>query len=405
MPVDEITHMGQARKQKVAALVQEAKKKHWTPGMLAERLKRVADTPTKRDKRDWYTVARTELTDVKAHDSIDAILEKHGRKARVIRKTGDACEACLHAFGHPSKPRVWTAGTIPDHLKGAVHPNCKCSPWLVVGIEKIKKAVVEAPPPSWKNHANAMIYEHMTNLPKDPHHAANKKSILFSYHDHINHCHDPECKTCSRMYNSIQKEDFNKVNDGVTKAFKLPEFNYQMRFVIAKHLKPKKISREQWKEKVAEAGGAVAKALPELALNTEYDVPYTGGTSENRKTIYIDRKLPRYFTTTEKVKADVHKYLMIHECTEAGAMDKLGLNYNDAHQIALGAEIHALTQDGVSVDEYYGFLGPHVKENLKIENINKVPADLDLKPYIEDKLTAVLARIKQLRGKKNASVH
>jgi hypothetical protein len=140
MPVDEITHMGQARKQKVAALVQEAKKKHWTPGMLAERLKRVADTPTKRDKRDWYTVARTELTDVKAHDSIDAILEKHGRKARVIRKTGDACEACLHAFGHPSKPRVWTAGTIPDHLKGAVHPNCKCSPWLVVGIEKIKKS-------------------------------------------------------------------------------------------------------------------------------------------------------------------------------------------------------------------------------------------------------------------------
>ena len=65
-----------------------------------------------------------------------------------------------------------------------------------------------------------------------------------------------------------------------------------------------------------QAGKLLQKSLdvwkPTLTINTDYDVPYTAGYSIDGNTIYIDRKLPRYFVTTEKVQVDIFKYLIIH---------------------------------------------------------------------------------------------
>jgi hypothetical protein len=136
-------------------------------------------------------------------------------------------------------------------------------------------------------------------------------------------------------------------------------------------------------------------------INTEYDIPYTAGYSVDGKTIYIDRKFPKKFTTTVNQEVDLHKYLTIHEVTEKAMEDKLGIHFNPAHQIALGAEQAALHEDNVLVDEYYGFLERWVTYNLELKNIKKIPPDLDMKPYIEDNLTEVIEHCKKLQGDSN----
>jgi hypothetical protein len=232
MPIEKITHMGEHRKEKVADLVQQARDKHWTMEYLSGQLKRLANTPTKRDTRNWKSVARTELTDANATQSFDAIIEKYGRRAQVVRITGDACEACLHAFGSPKSPRVWAAGMVPDHLKGAVHTNCKCSEWRMIGM--VKKAECDE---YHRSNGAAMFHEGMMHLPQNPHEAANHKAILLSAHEHLKNCTEENCECCKKMHQLLQK----RTGRGIAKAFQRPTFVKKMKFVIHHILKPKKV--------------------------------------------------------------------------------------------------------------------------------------------------------------------
>ena len=137
-----------------------------------------------------------------------------------------------------------------------------------------------------------------------------------------------------------------------------------------------------------------------VTLNREYDIPYTGGYSEDGSTIYVDKRLPTGYIDSEGNHVQGISYLVIHEVVEKALMDALGFSYNHAHSIAMGAEMHACTMDRVNYDEYYEFLGKFIPSDLKEEDIKSVPKDLDITPYVEDKLTKVVAKIKQLQNKK-----
>jgi hypothetical protein len=135
-----------------------------------------------------------------------------------------------------------------------------------------------------------------------------------------------------------------------------------------------------------------------IVICQDFDIPYVGGYNNAGTIVYIDRHLPRTFRASTNVNVDLHKYLIIHELTEVSMMTNLGLSFNEAHKIALGAEISALQKDGCPVDEYYSQLYKHIDKKLLPENIRMVPKDLNLQPYIDDELTAVLDAIAKCRN-------
>lgn len=126
---------------------------------------------------------------------------------------------------------------------------------------------------------------------------------------------------------------------------------------------------------------AVKAILKRTRLDRAHDVPYLAGYSRDGKTIYIDRDLPKSFSTRGK-RVGVDRYLILHEAVEKALLDKLGLHYQHAHQIALRTEQAAVRADGVSWREYDRFMQRHIKEAES--HLERVPADLDVKPYRDE---------------------
>ncbi|GAB2567377.1 hypothetical protein ISP15_09015 [Dyella jejuensis] len=114
-------------------------------------------------------------------------------------------------------------------------------------------------------------------------------------------------------------------------------------------------------------------------LDREHDIPYLAGYSQDGKTIYIDRHLPRSFTFRGRT-IDVDRFLILHEEVEKTLIDQLGLHYLHAHQIATRAEEAAVHAQRITWQAYDRFMQKYVK-TIGDERLCKVPADLDLKPY------------------------
>lgn len=114
-------------------------------------------------------------------------------------------------------------------------------------------------------------------------------------------------------------------------------------------------------------------------LDREHDIPYLAGYSQDGKTIYIDRHLPKSFTFRGRT-IEVDRFLVLHEEVEKTLIDQLGLHYLHAHQIATRAEEAAVNAQRVTWKAYDRFMQKYVK-SVGDERLQKVPADLDLKPY------------------------
>ena len=114
-------------------------------------------------------------------------------------------------------------------------------------------------------------------------------------------------------------------------------------------------------------------------LDREHDIPYLAGYSQDGKTIYIDRHLPKSFTFRGRT-VEVDRFLILHEEVEKTLIDQLGLHYLHAHQIATRAEEAAVNAQRVTWKAYDRFMQKYVKSSGD-ERLQKVPADLDLKPY------------------------
>ena len=134
---------------------------------------------------------------------------------------------------------------------------------------------------------------------------------------------------------------------------------------------------------------AVVRQIGKLDRN--HDIPYLAGYSKNGKTIYIDRDMPKTFSFKRR-RINTDRFLILHEAVEKTLMDHLGLRYLHAHQIATRAEQAAVRAAGISWDAYDRFMRAYVK-SIGDKRLGKVPRDLDLKPYRDERDNELLRRI------------
>jgi hypothetical protein len=117
-------------------------------------------------------------------------------------------------------------------------------------------------------------------------------------------------------------------------------------------------------------------------LDRQHDIPYLAGYSNDGKIIYIDRHMPRAMKFRGR-EIDTDRFLILHEEVEKTLIDQLNLHYLHAHQIAARAEEAAVRAAGVLWRDYDRFMQKYVKR-MGDEQLTKVPADLDLKPYRDE---------------------
>jgi hypothetical protein len=133
-------------------------------------------------------------------------------------------------------------------------------------------------------------------------------------------------------------------------------------------------------------------------LDRKHDVPYLAGYSQDGKTIYIDRHLPRTMYYRGRA-VEVDRYLILHEEVEKTLIDQLGLHYLHAHQIATRAEEASVRADGIQWRAYDRFMQKYVKR-IGDERLKKVPADLDLKPYRDEHDFDLIQRMRKALTKR-----
>ncbi len=126
-------------------------------------------------------------------------------------------------------------------------------------------------------------------------------------------------------------------------------------------------------------------------LDRRHDIPYLAGYSQDGKTIYIDRHMPKFLTDGGR-QIDTDRFLILHEEVEKTLIYQLELHYLHAHQIATRAEQAAVRAAGISWRKYDQFMQKYVKK-IGDEHLTKVPADLDLKPYRDEHDNDLLRRM------------
>lgn len=129
-------------------------------------------------------------------------------------------------------------------------------------------------------------------------------------------------------------------------------------------------------------------------LNRDYDIPYLAGYSVDGHTIFIDRHMPKSFVY-KKRRVLTDRFLIMHEGVEKSLIQLFGMHYLHAHQIALHAEQAAVRGEGIEWKAYDDFMQQYIK-TIEDERLTRVPANLDLTPYIDFHDTAL---IKQMRKK------
>jgi hypothetical protein len=117
-------------------------------------------------------------------------------------------------------------------------------------------------------------------------------------------------------------------------------------------------------------------------FDRRHDIPYLAGYSQDGKTIYIDRHMPKFFKFRGRT-IETDRFLVLHEEVEKTLIDRLGLHYLHAHQIATRAEQAAVRAAGISWRAYDRFMQKNVKR-AGDERLAKVPSDLDTKPYRDE---------------------
>ena len=128
---------------------------------------------------------------------------------------------------------------------------------------------------------------------------------------------------------------------------------------------------------------AVHELVKNIHLDRDHDIPYLAGYNVKRTKIYIDRHLEKSFKDHTGKHHEVDKFLILHEATEKALIDTCRLHYQHAHQIALRAEEAAVRAAGLLWHDYDAFMQQWIKRADSV-NISRVPADLDLTPYLDE---------------------
>jgi hypothetical protein len=107
-------------------------------------------------------------------------------------------------------------------------------------------------------------------------------------------------------------------------------------------------------------------------INLKHHIPYTGGSSRDGLTYYLDKDLPDVF----------HVPVLWHERIEKALRDVLKMSYSRAHELATCAERMLVDRMGQSWSEYKEAIGEYVRSNMEHPAKN-LPDDLDTGPYRE----------------------
>ena len=159
----------------------------------------------------------------------------------------------------------------------------------------------------------------------------------------------------------------------------------------------KKLKLPEWYVSDLMLDRALDAILRHVKLDRRHDIPYLAGYSEDGKTIYIDRHMPRSFKFQGRT-VDTDRFLILHEEVEKTLIDQLGLHYLHAHQIATRAEQAAVRAAGVNWSDYDLFMRKYVKR-IGDERLTKLPKDLDTKPYRDEHDDDLLRRMLLAIGK------
>lgn len=114
-------------------------------------------------------------------------------------------------------------------------------------------------------------------------------------------------------------------------------------------------------------------------IDRDHDIPYIAGYSQNGEKVYIDRHMPKSAMLGGK-RVQTDRFIILHEAVEKALLDELGLHYLHAHQIALRTERAAVEAEGLAWRDYNSFTKGHERQ-IGDEQLTKVPDDLDLTPY------------------------
>ncbi len=118
----------------------------------------------------------------------------------------------------------------------------------------------------------------------------------------------------------------------------------------------------------------------DIRISTDYDIKYTGGYSNDGKTIYIDRNFPRKLSVGGKEIDTLESIGRHHELTEKWLTDD-EYEYPYAHEIADGIEKQYVESLGIDWKAYSDEVGKHLHETY-IRKLQRSPKDLDLSPYV-----------------------
>jgi hypothetical protein len=145
-------------------------------------------------------------------------------------------------------------------------------------------------------------------------------------------------------------------------------------------------------------------------FDRKHDIPYLAGYSRDGKTIYIDRHMPKTLHYDGRT-INTDRYLILHEEVEKTLIDQLNLHYLHAHQIASRAEQAAVRAAGIPWSLYDDFMQKNVK-HIGDERLEKIPGDLDLKPYrdehdydLVERMLECIARNQGPEGLKPEHIH
>lgn len=133
----------------------------------------------------------------------------------------------------------------------------------------------------------------------------------------------------------------------------------------------------------------------EFEIVTGVDIPYCAGYSEDGKRIYIDRDVPQYAELSGR-RIDVHAYpLFIHEANESIYLARYSHDerYQGCHTLATMDEHACVRVFGVDPVEYDAWWKPIIEKIGGRKAYKRVPADLDLSPYIDEDDEATLKRM------------
>ena len=122
------------------------------------------------------------------------------------------------------------------------------------------------------------------------------------------------------------------------------------------------------------------KSGADIKISTIYDIKYTGGYSNDGKTIYIDKNFPKTINVAGKEISTLESIGRHHELTEKWLTDD-AYEYPYAHEVADGIEKQYVESLGIDWKAYSDEVAKHLHETYA-RKLQKSPKDLDLSPYI-----------------------